>query len=155
MIQRECRKVIKGKNSCLHIHILYFRDTFPLNNLISHFHSPGKFLLILWGWMWRLPPPKELSLNFLQPVCDFPCLASYLSCAFLSCLLMCSPCVSVLYPYVLLLYHTSYVPMFSLCVMLWALQRTRISLAHHHISLHQNSSWHNKCLLNEGMNDKN
>lgn len=47
---------------------LYFRNTFPLNNLISHFHSPGKFLLILWGLTWRVPPPGS-SLSIFSSLC--------------------------------------------------------------------------------------
>lgn len=134
---------------------LYLRDTFPLNNLISHFHSPSKFLLILWGLTWWLLPPRS-SLSISSNLCVTFLLRflSILHISNVSLLLVFSLCIC---PIPLCSTSLSYIAcsyVLPMCNAL-ALQRTRISLAQHHVPLHQDSSWHNKCLLNERMNDKN
>lgn len=130
-----CRRFIKRKNfPPLNMQSLYLRNSSLLNNLISHFRSPGKFLLVLCGPALGSSPPSTLSIPSSLCVVPQLCFPRPVGASDRS-------------------RHTvlprSQAHMLYLCLRLWARQETRVSFVHHHIPCTQDSSWYNKCLLNK------
>lgn len=74
------QKIHQKKKFLLQICSIYFSNSFLMNNLISHFHSPGKFLLILWDLEWRSSPPSSLSIPSSLCVTPPPTLCMLLIC---------------------------------------------------------------------------